>query len=320
MSREKNKRFFYLNKETAELTADPSAFMARNAGFLFLFCAVVPWPVSVVLNLFRNALPADAYFTIGSLVPYAVMAVVCIAFIAGCFQGKASGLRPAKWPAFWLALLAQCAIYPLLLLVSDIFAYLTPGRVLILSEGAEQALLSAGPVAGYVILAAVPAAVEELLFRGAIYGALRDRGMAVAAIVSTACFSLIHHNLDQVAYTALFGIMLCFVREYSGSAFPCMLAHFALNSASVTSIYFPELLPAGGVQDAGAGQGFMESRGWLLAAAAVGIAAAAALLFLTRKACRYEKPEARDPETMLPMPITPFAVGWGICVMAIMLS
>jgi membrane protease YdiL (CAAX protease family) len=114
-------------------------------------------------------------------------------------------------------------------------------------EGAEAAAevtsdaLAAGeffsPAAFVLMLAMagllVPVA-EELAFRGVLYPWLRGRmGVQAAILVSGCLFGVCHVQPDLALRAAVLGMVLAFIRERSGSLWPCIAAHAANNSLAV---------------------------------------------------------------------------------------
>lgn len=111
-------------------------------------------------------------------------------------------------------------------------------------------------------------AVEELVFRGAIFGGLYRLGLfsarklggkngghkragenvslALAALFSSVLFSLVH--LEPVALPVLFvlAVGLCALYRRTGSLLPCLVAHATFNSFAVLAIVLNGLgvLPA----------------------------------------------------------------------------
>src|ERR1019366_3949597 len=81
---------------------------------------------------------------------------------------------------------------------------------------------------------------EEMLFRGYIFTALRNwRGTVVAAVVTGLLFGGVHAGsapvLDLVPLAGL-GFGLCMLYRYTGSLFPCMVAHSLNNSIAFSSL------------------------------------------------------------------------------------
>ncbi len=81
---------------------------------------------------------------------------------------------------------------------------------------------------------------EELLFRGFIFTALRNwRGTLPAALITGLVFGGVHAGsapaLDLVPLAGL-GFGLCLLYRYSGSLYPCMIAHSLNNSLAFSSL------------------------------------------------------------------------------------
>lgn len=88
--------------------------------------------------------------------------------------------------------------------------------------------------------------LEELIFRGFLFEAMRGDGVRSAMVVSSLTFGIGHivnlfngsgadllSNLCQVCYATAFGFM-CVVLFYRGkSLLPCILTHSAVNALSV---------------------------------------------------------------------------------------
>jgi uncharacterized protein len=81
---------------------------------------------------------------------------------------------------------------------------------------------------------------EEFLFRGYMFTALRNwRGTLPAALITGLVFGAVHAGsapaLDLVPLAAL-GFGLCLLYRYSGSLYPCMIAHSLNNSIAFSSL------------------------------------------------------------------------------------
>ena len=94
---------------------------------------------------------------------------------------------------------------------------------------------SAALAAAAVLVTVIAPVAEEFLFRGYIFGALRGwAGLWGAALITGALFGAIHLDPDrQVGFLvplAVFGFVLCIVRERTGSLLPCIALH-SINNA-----------------------------------------------------------------------------------------
>lgn len=97
-----------------------------------------------------------------------------------------------------------------------------------------------GPIYLQVInIVVLPPMVEELMFRGLIYGRLRERlKVPSAVLVSALIFALAHMNLVQIPYAFLLGILIAYIYEKTKSILFPMLFHFMSNLFSVVLTYF----------------------------------------------------------------------------------
>jgi hypothetical protein len=102
------------------------------------------------------------------------------------------------------------------------------------NEGTSLLVLSA------VLTCVVAPICEEFLFRGYIFTALRNwRGTLPAALITGLLFGGVHYGsaptLDLVPLAGL-GFGLCLLYRYSGSLYPCMIAHSLNNSIAFSSL------------------------------------------------------------------------------------
>lgn len=95
-----------------------------------------------------------------------------------------------------------------------------------------------------VLLAVIPAIVEELIFRGIIYNGLKQYGKVTAIVVSAVLFSLIHGNIDQTVYPFLFGLILAYIMFKTDNIIYSMLAHFINNAIVLTFNFIYTLNPS----------------------------------------------------------------------------
>lgn len=102
------------------------------------------------------------------------------------------------------------------------------------NEGAALLVLSAA------LTCVIAPICEELLFRGYVFTALRGwRGTLPAALITGLVFGGVHYGsaptLDLVPLAGL-GFGLCFLYRFTGSLYPCMVAHSLNNSVAFASL------------------------------------------------------------------------------------
>ena len=86
--------------------------------------------------------------------------------------------------------------------------------------------------AGFLVCVVAPVA-EELFFRGFLFGALRKRGLPIAALVSGVTFGLAHVASSPIGFIvplATLGVILALLYERTGSLYPSIALH-ALNNS-----------------------------------------------------------------------------------------
>lgn len=86
---------------------------------------------------------------------------------------------------------------------------------------------------GLLLIAVLPAFVEESTFRGAIYHSMRGARPVRAIILSGLMFGAMHMNFNQFVYATALGIVMGFLLEATGSIVSTMILHFCFNANSV---------------------------------------------------------------------------------------
>ncbi len=85
-----------------------------------------------------------------------------------------------------------------------------------------------------LILCVSPAVLEELAFRGVIFGILERRArLAEAFLISSFAFAILHLSVVSLPTHIVLGLYLCALRWWSRSLYPGMLAHFLHNLVAV---------------------------------------------------------------------------------------
>ncbi len=89
-----------------------------------------------------------------------------------------------------------------------------------------------------LIIAVLPALVEEFVFRGFFYGSYRRRNVLGGALMSGLFFGLMHMNINQFAYAFVIGVVFCLLYEATGNFFIPVVAHFAINANTIFTLAF----------------------------------------------------------------------------------
>ncbi len=90
----------------------------------------------------------------------------------------------------------------------------------------------------FVSLVVVPPVMEELIFRGFMFGALRRQiSFWPAALIVSAVFGFVHGQWNVGVDTFVLSIFLCWLREHTGSLWPAILLHAIKNGVAFTLLF-----------------------------------------------------------------------------------
>jgi membrane protease YdiL (CAAX protease family) len=157
---------------------------------------------------------------------------------------KSSGWRAAygfvvSWRAVGVGVGGGIATLVAMTVLTSLTARLLDQEVT--SAGADVAESMSGNTLAYVLFLVLIALgapfVEELAFRGLVWGAVVKRGWSpwLATIIAGVPFALLHVEPLRVAPLLAAGIVLGIVRQYGGLS-GAMLAHCVVNSIGVIGI------------------------------------------------------------------------------------
>ena len=120
-------------------------------------------------------------------------------------------------------------------IVSSMFASYLQDRGISLPE--SPSFLEATPTSfalNIIVLALLPAVLEELVFRVCVLGALRKYGDWFAIVVSAVLFGFIHGNAVQSVFALLVGLVLGYITLATGNVWLAIGVHFLNNMMSVS--------------------------------------------------------------------------------------
>ena len=93
-------------------------------------------------------------------------------------------------------------------------------------------------------MAFLPCVIEELTYRGVMFGSFHEAGRLKAILMSGFLFGLMHMNFNQMAYAVVIGLIFGFVVEATGGIIPPMIMHFLINGFSVVIKHIANIIPA----------------------------------------------------------------------------
>lgn len=146
--------------------------------------------------------------------------------------------RLMKLGDVFLSLLAGYLLIPLILFISNLSMLFSTNQL----EDTMTDLTSYPFLLQILLLAVIPPIVEEFMCRGLFYHSYRQNGILGAAVMSGLVFGMIHMNINQFCYAFAMGVVFALMVEATGSMFSSMVAHFAVNTYSITMMKLLELV------------------------------------------------------------------------------
>lgn len=201
-----------------------------------LMCGVL---ILTVYFFMSTALPQPTTFAeimrLAVVTQVTVMLLPMLLMTAVCTRSLRQTLLLKAPPGLSLpgAVLLALMLHPAVLVIGQVLQRLYPVNPELLKF---NALLSGGdPWVIVLVMALVPAVVEELTFRGFILSGLRHVGSRRQAIIIASIFFALSHGMavQQAINAGLLGLLLGFLAVQSGSIFTGMAFHATHNAAAL---------------------------------------------------------------------------------------
>lgn len=204
---------------------------------------VILWVVfyigTMFISAFLNVLVWEKVFDKRAALLDFITKAVCVGIFVVALDQKGRKLAMFRNVSL-TGILAAIGCAVLLFLVTDKCVDPFLARLFPQSEGNYQDAVRAlkqTPVISALQVCILAPLVEEALMRGfALDGMKRTYGAAVALILSSVIFALLHFNMVQTLSALLCGIVLGALYLKTGSLFCCMLAHGGYNLISYVAI------------------------------------------------------------------------------------
>ncbi|MEE1516697.1 MAG: type II CAAX endopeptidase family protein [Lachnospiraceae bacterium] len=129
-----------------------------------------------------------------------------------------------------LTVILTFLIMPLVMLINSVSSLFVENGV----EGTLNSVVNENPLwLNLVVIALLPAVVEEFIFRGLIFNGYKRRNPLMAIILSALLFGFIHMNINQFTYAFAIGVIFGLMAYATGSLLPSIMSHFIINGTSV---------------------------------------------------------------------------------------
>ena len=89
----------------------------------------------------------------------------------------------------------------------------------------------------------LPPIAEELLFRGYLFGRLREQfGFWFTTLIVSIAFGFVHFQWNVGIDTAVLSVFLCYLRERTGSIWASMILHAIKNGFAYFLLFIAPLI------------------------------------------------------------------------------
>jgi hypothetical protein len=195
---------------------------------------------SIALSYFMEVTGVDLLYWQQAILSELLLLIPAIVYVAiekidimACIP-----YRKIRWQDALLSLLVGYMLIPVVLFINVLTSLFATNY---LQESSVE-FTSYPYLAQVLLIAVLPAAVEEFVFRGLIYHSYRRNGLVGAAFFSALAFGIMHMNLNQFFYAFIIGIFFAKMVEVTGTMWSSMLAHFAFNTYSITMVQLLKMM------------------------------------------------------------------------------
>ena len=189
---------------------------------------------SFLIGLWLQLAQTDLPYWLGCIISELLLLAPVIVYIAANKINVLACIpyRKLRWQDALLSLLTGYLLIPVITAINAFSSFFTTNYV---QESAPE--FTTYPFVIQVLLIAVlPALVEEFVFRGVIYHSYRKNGLVGAMLFSAIAFGVGHMNLNQFLYAVVIGMFFAKMVEVTGSMWSSVLAHFAVNTYSISMV------------------------------------------------------------------------------------
>lgn len=211
-----------------------------------IYLLVLPFVTGPLFALLERLLGSPIPDNVQNMIYYYVLFAVTVVIFWN-YLGRTTGyFLSAPWRTLGTAAVGLVAFYGLNELCYRAIALVLEGQQN-LNDVAISAQIDDAPRSTVLIVVALAPFVEEVLFRGFVFGNIRQHSRVAAYVVSCLLFAFLHvwqfavvsHSLAyfllMLQYLAP-GLVLAWTYDHSGTLWGSILLHAAVNALAVWSV------------------------------------------------------------------------------------
>lgn len=210
----------------------PDGRLAAWIAFVVLLSAT-----NYAFRLTGEDTPTDVFYrydtAVFAAIQYAFFLGIALAIAAGRHRELFALADPKSWGRAIGGMAGVLAVVYLAAAATEPF--LNPGEEQGLTPDEWDESRANAFLANALVVVILAPIVEELLFRGVGFGLLRRLGPAVAILGTAFAFAAIHGLFEAFPLLFLFGAGLAWLRERSGSVYPCIVLHGLFNGIALAA-------------------------------------------------------------------------------------
>ncbi|MDR0591410.1 MAG: CPBP family intramembrane metalloprotease [Candidatus Nomurabacteria bacterium] len=213
------------------------------AGVMLAFYAVQYITAFALYFIFGDKLTdmvaSSVFSTVISAVMYAVILVVVLVVPVRLFKQKLSTkeLGVQRWPS-WMDILLSPAAFIVYMIAAAILTTLAAGvlpwydvnQAQDVGFSNDNLVSQVDYILAFISLVVVAPVVEEMIFRGYLYGKLRGYvGIVVSTLIVSVLFGVAHGQWNVGVNVFAMSLVLCGLRELTGNIWSGVLLHMLKN-------------------------------------------------------------------------------------------
>jgi membrane protease YdiL (CAAX protease family) len=214
--------------------------------FFVIYIAVLPFATTPLFRLAERLLDFTISASLQNTIYYYTLFALTIVIFHGFLGRTSRSFAERPGDACKTVILGMIALYGLNELVYRLTNLLVNNRTN-LNDSTISAQIADAPRTTLVIVILLAPFVEEVLFRGLVFGGLKGKSRVLAYLVSCLLFALMHVwqyalGSQDLTYLVLMvqylvpGLVLAWAFDHSGTLWASVGLHAAANALSVWSI------------------------------------------------------------------------------------